>query len=115
MHAAVAQKPQQVQGALLFHTAVHHPAQGRILEKVPVLNGLGDSGQILIHNTPGAHVQMPHLGIAHLPRRQAHVQPAGIAPDMGPFFQKLLVVGHLGRPYRISRLVRPYAKPVQYQ
>ena len=80
VHAAIGQQAHQVQGAAVLLTVLHGLQQGGVLEKGAVLNLLRNPGQLLVNDAPGSHVQMAHLGIAHLAFRQPYCHPAGIAP-----------------------------------
>lgn len=64
-----------------FKAMIHSANQCFVLEEVAVLNGLGDTGQLLVYHAAGADVGMSHLGIAHLSVRKAHIK-AGCA-DLG--------------------------------
>ena len=52
-------------------------------EECPALDGTADTGELLIHHSSRAEVEMPHLGVAHLFRRQAHVGPGTADQEMG--------------------------------
>ena len=47
-------------------------AQRLVLEERAVLDRLVDPQQVLLHHRARAEVEMAHLGVAHLPLRQAH-------------------------------------------
>ena len=76
--AAIRQKAVQVQLAVMLLHLIHRLQQDFILKKVSILNRLGDSGQILIDDPSGSHIEMANLRIAHLPVRKADIKPAGL-------------------------------------
>ena len=46
---------------------------GRPIEKFFIFNGLGDTGEVLVNNSPGPQVHVPHFRIAHLTLRQPYI------------------------------------------
>ncbi len=49
--------------------------EDRVLRERAVLDRAVDPGQILIHDAAGPEVQVAHLGVSHLPAREAHGLP----------------------------------------
>ncbi len=83
VHPTVGHQAHQVQAAAGLPQGVHSPNKLLLLEEVPVLDGFGDAGQFLVHDAARADIQVPHLGIAHLPLGQAYVQAGGADAGMG--------------------------------
>ena len=88
MHTAVGKQTIQMQCGIVFLTMLHRLQQCGIFKEIAVLNRLCDTCQLLINDTPCAHIQMPNLRISHLPCRQTNVQTAGIALDEGIFLHQ---------------------------
>ena len=72
-----------MKGAVIFSAVLHRLKQSGIFKKGTILNLLCDPSQFLVHNPPGPHVQMSHLGIPHLSLRQSHRHSAGIPSHEG--------------------------------
>ena len=89
VHAAVGQKPHQVECTVPLLAVVHGLDIGLVLKEAAVLNGAADAGQILEHHPAGADVGVPHLGVAHLALGKTHVQPGGGQAAAG-VFRKIL-------------------------
>ncbi len=81
VHAAVGQQADEVQRRAGLFGGGHGVLQRLILKEIAVLNGLGDAGQLLIHDAAGAHVGVADLTVAHLPVRQTHIHTGGA--DLG--------------------------------
>ena len=74
---AVGQQAHQVQGGAPLPAVLHGVQQDGVAEEVPRLDVPADPGQVLEHHPAGADVGVAHLGVAHLPLGQAHVQAGG--------------------------------------
>ena len=94
VNAAVGQQAHQVQGGTVLLAVFHRAQQGRVFKKVPVLNRLGDAGQLLVDDAARTDVGVANLRVAHLPVRKADIK-AGSA-DLG--------VGVLGKIFVEVRL-----------
>ena len=81
VYAAVGQQADEVQGAVVLLSVLHSGQECLVLKEGAVLDGLGDAGELLVHNAAGAHVGVAHFAVAHLSVGQAHIQ-AGSA-DLG--------------------------------
>ena len=90
VHAAVGEQAVHMQGGAFLLSVLYCPQQFFVFKEIPVLNGLGDAGQFLIHDAAGAHVQMSHLGVAHLALRQSHCQAAGLSAYIGALAHELI-------------------------
>ena len=75
--AAVGEQSVEVEGAAVLQAGIHGGAVGGIFKEAAVLNGPGDSGQILINHTAAADIGVANLAVAHLAVRQSHIQPGG--------------------------------------
>ncbi len=81
VHAAVRQQAVQMQiSACLLHV-LHGVKKLGILEEIPILNLLGDAGEILVNDAPGAHIHMADLGVSHLSVRKTDRKSARISLD----------------------------------
>ena len=113
MHPAVGAQAIQVQGAVVGLAVFHRPQKGGILEKIPLPDGLGDPGQLLVYDAACADIQVTHLAVPHLPIRQAHVLPGrgdlGMGIGGGQGHDVLGAVGGDG----IAVGLRPAAKAIQ--
>ena len=81
VHTAVRQKSVKVQIGAPHLAVVDRGKKLGILEKLAVLDLLGDPGQLLIHDPAGAHVHVADLRIAHLAVRKSDRHAAGISLD----------------------------------
>ena len=88
--AAVRYQSHQMQGRIIGFHILAGRQQDFVFKKVPVLDRLGDLGQILINNAPGAHIQMAHLRISHLSFGKSYCHSAGISFHKRIFFHQLI-------------------------
>ena len=91
---------------------VHGLDIGLVLKEAAVLDGPADAGQVLEHHPAGADVGVAHLGVAHLPLGQTHVQPGGGQPAAGVLGKNLVQVRLVGGGDGVAGLVLPQAKAV---
>ena len=61
----------QVDGLAGLDGGLHVLDQHRVLEHLAMVDGLGDGGQLLVHDAACAHVGVADLGVAHLAVGQA--------------------------------------------
>ena len=115
VYAAVRDQAVEVQGRVLLFAVVDSGHQALIGEEITVLYGLGDPGQLLIHDAPGAHVHVSHLGVAHLPVRESHSEPRRVALDEGVLLLQPVYVGRIGHGHGIGHGVVVQPEAVQYQ
>ena len=80
---AVGQQPGQVQAATAGLDLGDAVQQRRIGEEIAVLDRFGDAGEVLVDDPAGPQVEVPHLGVAHLPFRQADRHAGGADLHMG--------------------------------
>ena len=78
VHAAAGQQTHQMQSAAVLLTVLHRSGKSLVGKEITILNGLGDPGQLLVHDTTGANVSVTNLRVAHLPIRQTNTH-AGCA------------------------------------
>ena len=88
VYAAVGNQPVHVKGRIILFTVFHSRKQGRILEEIPILDFLGNSGKLLVYDAPRPHIQMSHLGISHLSVRKADSHAAGVSSHKGIFLHQ---------------------------
>jgi len=113
MHAAVGQETGQMQPAASRLGLLHALHQHLVLEKIPVLDRLGDTGQILIHHAPGTYVGVPHLGVPHLSGGKAHREPGAVDLAMGIGGAKPRHVGRFRLGDGVGVAVGAYSPAVQ--
>ncbi len=77
MHAARRNQRQQMAHPARHPQLANKLHQHRIHRQGTILDRGIDARQFLHHHPPSTDVKMPHLGIAHLPIRQANHPPAG--------------------------------------
>ena len=114
VNPAVREEAQQMEGFIPLLTGPDSREEDGILVKIPVLYGFCDTGQLLVDDPPRAHVGVPHLGVAHLPLRQAHSQAGSLQLGVGVFSKNAVQIGGLCRPDRISFGLIGQAIPIQY-
>ena len=66
--------------AMLMYTDFWNWQEEKELRKF-MYTAFWTDAMFLIHNSPGAHIQMTYLRIAHLPVRKPYRKSAGIASD----------------------------------
>ena len=72
MDAAVGHEPHEVQRRPRPRGRRERLVQHEVRRQRAVGAGTVDAGELLEHHAPGADVEVSHLGVAHLPRGQAH-------------------------------------------
>ena len=135
VHPAVGDEPQQMDAL----AALEGCEERAVLEERPVLDRLGDPGEVLVQPPARADRQVPHLGVPHLARRAtrrlprrpralcagtprragrtracpreltAFPGPAGAQPQ--PSRMTSATSGRLTRPRKCSRKTRPREMP----
>ncbi len=113
MHAAVGKQAQQVQAASFGLSRLTGSQQLRILSKIPVGYGLINGRQILVNHSACANIQMPHFGIAHQPRRQAHRQTTSRQLSMRAALPERVKIRQLSQRKRIARQASFQAPAIQ--
>ena len=110
--AAVGEQAKDVDCGPLLFGGRHGLAVGRILEEAPVLDGLGNPGQVLKDHPSCADVGMSHFAVAHLSHRQAHIQTGGGKPAGGMFGKQLIQDGSGRGLHRVALHLVPQAEAV---
>ncbi|MNC29076.1 hypothetical protein D3C75_773130 [compost metagenome] len=96
VHAAVGQKPVQVElGAVLLGVA-DRAQQGFVLEEISVADGLGNAGQVLIYDPACADIQVSNFRVAHLAFRQTYSLAASGEGGVRKFSLNAVIVGFFG-------------------
>ena len=87
---AVGYKAEHMKGSAVLFAVFNCGKEFRHLEKVTVLDGLGNPGQFLVYNAACPHVKMAHLRVAHLSFRKSYCHSAGLALYKGALAHKLV-------------------------
>ena len=96
MHSAGRNKPFDMQSGIIFFYLFKNLSQKRIFPKNIILNRFVYFFQILINNSSGADIQMPHFAIAHLPFRQSDGLAGSLQFAMRKIIPKLVKIGSFG-------------------
>ena len=112
MHAAVGQQTEDVQGGIEPLALVDRAHQRFVFEEITVLNGLGDAGQLLIHDAARADIGVTDLGVAHLTVRQADIQTGSADIGHRVFLKDLVQIRRVRRLDRIALLFIAMAEAV---
>ena len=78
VHAAVGDESQKMHRGAAPDGLGEGVLEHAVHEERAVLDGLGDARQVLVDDAAGTDVQVPHLGVAHLARRQPHGRARGV-------------------------------------
>ena len=95
VHTAGAHQTHQMDGLAGIDGSLHVLDQNRVLEHLTVLDGLGDQGQLLVHDAASAHVGVANLGVAHLAVGQADGHTGSVDGGHGVLFHQSIEVGFL--------------------
>ncbi len=77
VHASIGNEPQEVQLPTLANDTLHQGAKGAIGRELTVTDGLVNAGDIHVHRTARAQIQMAHLAVAHQAQGQTHLVTRG--------------------------------------
>ena len=102
VNASVGHQTEQMKSGIILPAVLHRLQKFRNLKKIPVLDGFGNTGQLLVNHTAGTHIQMAHLGVTHLSLGKSHGHTAGIALHEGALAHELI---HNRRPGLAHRIV----------
>ena len=102
VHAAVRDEAVGVQLCASLHRVVHCADKLFFLKEAAGPRCPGDARQLLIYDAPGADIQVPHLGVAHLPFRQAHGPARGLDRGRRKLRAQLRDVGHARDADRVA-------------
>ena len=102
VHAAGAHQAHQMDGLAGVDGSLHVLDQNRVLEHLTVLDGLGDQGQLLVHDASCTHVGVAHLRVAHLAVGQADCHAGSLDGGHGVFCHQSIQMGGLGGHHGIA-------------
>ena len=102
-----------MQSRAFFLGVLHCLQKFFVFKEISVLNGLGNTGQFLIDNAAGAHIQMAHLRVSHLAVGKSHCQAAGLSADIGALAHELIHHRSLRFAHGIvlAALIQPRIRP----
>ena len=113
VHAAGAHQTHQVDGLAGFDRSLHVLDQHRVLEHLAIVDGLGDEGQLLVHDAACAHVGVADLGVAHLAIGQADSHAGSINSGHGILCHQSIQMGGLSSHHGVAKgLVRHPAEAI---
>ena len=78
MHAPGGQQADEMQHAVILDGPAADREQHGVGSEAAILDGARDARKLLVDDASRAQVHMPHLGVAHLRRRQSHLQAGGV-------------------------------------
>ena len=102
-----------MQRVIAFLGRLNRLGQRWVGKKVPGIDGAVDAGELLVHHATGADIQMPDLGIAHLPLGQADFGLGGVDQSMRKIAPKLVPIRLLGLKNSIIRAIGATAETIQ--
>jgi hypothetical protein len=111
--AAVGQQPHDVERPSGEGGVGGRLAEGGVIKKIAVPYGFRDTRKILVHDAAGADIQVPDLGIPHLPIRQADILAARGDRHCGVFAVDPVEVWLLRRGYGIAVRLAARAEAVK--
>ena len=79
VYTAVREQTEQMQGTSVFFCTLYCMQQCFVFEEISILDFFCDSGQFLVYDTSGTHVQMSDFRVTHLSIRQTYCQTTCIA------------------------------------
>ena len=95
VHTAGAHQTHQMDGLAGIDGSLHVLDQNRVLEHLAVLDGLGDEGELLVHDAASAHVGVANLRVAHLALGQTDGHTGSVDGGHGIFCHQSIEVGFL--------------------
>ena len=113
VHATGGNQAEQVAGAAGGLQPPDQIRQHRVFRQAAVLDREADPRQVLHHHAPGADIEVADLGIAHLPIRQADIQPGGAQQRVRTGRPEPVEIRGLGQTDGIVRRVFAPAPAVQ--
>ena len=113
VHAPVGEQPGQMQTAAGAGRRIQQGGEYGVGGKAAVLQSQINAGHVLINNASRADIKVPHLGIAHVTRRQAHVPARSRKARMGAGGVERVQVGGLRQPWGVARTGLGQAPAVQ--
>ena len=113
VHAAGAHQTHQVDGLTGLDSSLHVLDQHRVLEHLAIVDGLGDKGQLLVHDAARAHVGVADLRVTHLTIGQADSHAGSINGGHGVLCHQSIQMRGLGSHHGVAEgLVRHPAEAI---
>jgi hypothetical protein len=106
VNAAVGHQPHQVDGPPALCGPGGRRAQGPVLEKAAVRDGIVDEHQVLPDNAAGAEGHVAHLRVPHLPVRKPDGAARCLQQSMVVTRQIVVEARRVGDRDRVVRLAR---------
>ena len=113
MHATIGEQSEEMQPALAGARRRHRVDQRRVCEKLTILDHQIDLGDVHVHDAAGADVEVADFAVAHLPRWQADVAPAGVDQRVGKLGEQAIVVGLARQRDGVGRRRRSIAPAIE--
>ena len=112
MHAAIGEQAHEVQRGTRRLSSLDS-----VVDHDVIADGAGaashvDTRELLMHHAAGADVEMPHLGVAHLPLRQANSLPRSFKLGVRAGFEQLIEHRRGCQRYGIARTRRRQAQAI---
>ena len=108
-----ADQTHQMDGLTGLDGGLHVLDQHRVLEHLAVADGLGDEGELLVHDAACAHVGVANFGVAHLAIGQADGHAGSVDGGHGIFCHQSIEMGLLGGDHGVAEgLVRHPAEAI---
>ena len=102
VHAARRQEPHHVQRAMAVARGVDRAIENGIGRELAGFDRVIDPREVLVDDAAGADVEVPDLGVAHLPVRQSHAQLGGVDRRVGYRREQAIPVRHRALPIALS-------------
>ena len=102
VHTAGAHQTHQMDGLAGIDGSLHVLDQNRVLEHLAVLDGLGNEGELLIHDAACAHVGVANFRVAHLAIGQADGHAGSVDGGHGIFCHQSIKMGLLGGDHGVA-------------
>ena len=96
MHATVGKQSEQMQLSSAGARVLHGVEQHGMREEFAVLDHQVDAGNVHVHDSSGADIQMPDFAVAHLPFGQSNEGSTRLNERVGIFAEEP-VIGWLAR------------------
>jgi hypothetical protein len=113
VHAAVGEETREVDGPPFGLDAGEAVGEGGHPGHLAVARGFGDADDVLVDHPPRPDVEMPHLGVPHLPLRQTDRQPGGFERRPRHLAEEAVEARLLGLRDRVVLAIRAAAEAVQ--
>ena len=104
VHTAGAHQTHQMDGLAGIDGSLHVLNQNRVLEHLAVLDGLGNEGELLVHDAASAHVGVANLRVAHLALGQTDGHAGSVDGGHGIFCHQSIEVGFLCSDHALPKV-----------